>query len=88
MRAIDLITVVAFLCFLLGVCSGLLFLVYGATILQALGCMLIVTIALIVLSILPILILCWILYISNKIQTSVLFHGIILLQKRERKDSI
>lgn len=67
MRTIDLITVVAFLCFLLGVYSGLLFLVYGATILQALGCMLIVTIALIVLSILPILILCWILYISNKI---------------------
>lgn len=58
MRTIDLIAIVAFLCFLLGICSGLLFLAYGATILQALGCMLIVTIALIVLSILPILILC------------------------------
>lgn len=67
MKIIDLIAVVAFLCLLLGICGGLLFLAYGATILQALGCMLIVTIALIVLSILPILILCWILYISNKI---------------------
>ena len=67
MRTIDLIAIVAFLCFLLGICSGLLFLAYGATILQALGCMLIVTIALIVISILPILILCWIFYISNKI---------------------
>lgn len=66
MRTIDLIAIVAFLCFLLGICSGLLFLAYGATILQALGCMFIVTIALIVLSILPILILCWIIYISNK----------------------
>ena len=66
MRTIDLIAIVAFLCFLLGICSGLLFLAYGATILQALGCMLIVTITLIVLSILPILILCWIMYISDK----------------------
>ena len=66
MKIIDLIAVVAFLCRLLGICSGLLFLAYGATILQALSCVLIVTIALIVLSILPIVILVWIVCLYNK----------------------
>ena len=66
MKIIDGISIVAFLCLLIGVCSGLLFLTCGATILQALGCMLIVTVALIVLSILPIVILVWIVYLCNK----------------------
>lgn len=66
MKIIDLIVVVAFLCLLLGICGGLLFLAYGATILQALSCMLIITIALIVLSILPIVILVWIVCLYNK----------------------
>ena len=66
MKIIDLIAVVAFLCLLLGICRGLLFLAYGATILQALSCVLIVTIALIVLSILPIVILVWIVCLYNK----------------------
>ena len=63
MKIIDLIAV---LCLLLGVCGGLLFLAYGATIFQALSCMLIITIALIVLSILPIVILVWIVCLYNK----------------------
>lgn len=66
MKIIDLIAVVAFLCLLLGICGGLLFLAYGATIFQALSCMLIITIALIVLSILPIVILVWIVCLYNK----------------------
>lgn len=66
MKIIDLIVVVAFLCLPLGICGGLLFLAYGATILQALSCMLIITIALIVLSILPIVILVWIVCLYNK----------------------